>query len=282
MARSDVLQIVVFSLLFGVAVGSLQQRAEPILRFAESVSAIAFQYTRYVMWAAPPAVFAAMAGITAKRGGGTLEALGRFVLTAWAAQAIFLLAVLGGSLVLARVPLRRFFHAIQGAVLVAFATTSSAAALPQMLDAMDRLQLPIRISGIVVPLSLSFNLAGSCIHLAMCALFVAQAAGIQLTWQQQAAILLTLKLTSKGVAGIPRANFVILGGLFASFGLPAEGLTLLLGVDALIDPVRTSVNVLGHCVAVPVLAAWEGEPLRPETDTQVGPRSPAELESPEP
>ena len=141
--------------------------------------------------------------------------------------------------------------------MIAFATTSSAAALPQTLENMERFGVPKRILGVTAPLSLSLNLNGSAIHLAMAALFVAQAAGIDLSFEQQILILLTLKVTSKGVAGIPRANFVILTALFTNFGLPLEGLTILLGVDALIDPVRTSVNVLSHCAAPAVVARWE-------------------------
>ena len=145
---------------------------------------------------------------------------------------------------------------------MAFATTSSAAALPQTLENMERFGVPKRIVAVVTPMSLTFNMSGSCIHLAMSAFFVAQAAGMALSVPTTILILLTLKLTSKGVAGIPRANFVILSGLFASFGLPPEGLTVLLGIDAIIDMIRTSVNVMGHCVASPVIARWENAPLQ--------------------
>jgi proton glutamate symport protein len=182
-----------------------------------------------------------------------LESLARFIAAAWVAQVVFAVLVIGGSLKLAAVPLGRFASFAREPFLVAFATTSSAAALPQTLESMERFGVPRRVLGIVAPLSLSFNLTGSCIHLAMCAYFVAQAAGMELSVGKQAMILLTLKLTSKGVAGIPRANFVVLSGLFAQFGLPVEGLAVLLGIDALIDPIRTSVNVLGHCAATAVL-----------------------------
>ncbi|MFN7934618.1 MAG: cation:dicarboxylase symporter family transporter, partial [Bryobacteraceae bacterium] len=164
-----------------------------------------------------------------------------------------------GLLLLARVPLRRFAQAAREPFLVAFATTSSAAALPSVLERMERFGVPKRVLGFAIPLSLSLNATGSTIHLAMATLFVAQAAGMHLSFGRQLLILATLKITSKGVAGIPRANFVILAGLFTSFGIPAEGLTMLLGIDAVIDMIRTSVNVLGHCVAGPVLARWEGE-----------------------
>jgi proton glutamate symport protein len=261
MARGDILQILIFCLLFGAAAGAIGDKAKPVVRFAEALTAVTFQFTRYVMWMAPAAVFAAIASTVAQSGQGVLTALGKFIAAAWIAQLLFLILVIGGSLVVARVPIRRFIRCAQEPFLVAFATTSSAAALPQTLEGMLRLGVSQRYVGIVAPLSLSLNLTGSCIHLAMCAFFVAQATGMHLPASQQLMILLTLKLTSKGVAGIPRANFVILSGLFAGFGLPAEGLTVLLGIDALIDPIRTSVNVLGHCTAVPVIARWEGAKL---------------------
>lgn len=263
MARGDVMQIVVFCFLFGAAANAVGAQGLPVVRFADALAEAAFRYTRYVMYLAPFAVGAALAATVAGSGAGALQGLARFVAAAYAAQLLFLFAVLGGLLVLARVPLRRFAAFAREPFLVAFATTSSAAALPATLDNMERFGVPKKILGIVAPLSLSLNLTGSTIHLAMCTLFVAQAAGIALSWERQLLILATLKITSKGVAGIPRANFVILAGLFASYGFPAEGLTMLLGVDAIIDMIRTSVNVVGHCAAGPVLARWEGEALTP-------------------
>ena len=258
MARGDVLQIVVFSLLFGFACLSLGEKAKPIVDFADALAEVAFKYTHYVMLLAPAAVMAAVASTVAQSGAETIEGLAKFVGAAWVAQGVFLLAILGGGLVLFRVPISRFSHYAREPFVIAFATTSSAAALPQTLENMGRFGVPNRVLGMVAPLSLSLNLNGSTIHLAMAALFVAQAAGIELSFEQQAMILLTLKLTSKGVAGIPRANFVILAGLFESFGLPLAGLTMLLGVDALIDPIRTSVNVVSHCAAPAWVARWEG------------------------
>ena len=258
MARGDVLQIVVFCLIFGLACLSAGQKARPILEFADALAEVAFRYTHYVMLLAPLAVFAAVAATIARSGSGTIEGLAKFIAVAWIAQGVFLVLVLGAGMALFSVPLKRFIHYVREPFLIAFATTSSAAALPSTLENMERFGVPKRVLGMVAPLSLSLNLAGSTIHLAMAALFVAQAAGIELSFERQAAILLTLKLTSKGVAGIPRANFVILTGLFEQFGLPAAGLTMLLGVDALIDPVRTSVNVLSHCAAPVWVARWEG------------------------
>lgn len=257
MARGDVLQIVVFCFLFGVACLSVGEKAKPVLDLADTVVTIAFRFTHIIMYLAPAAVFAAMAGTVASGGMNVLIGLLRLFAAAWGAELFFLAAVFGGSLVMFQVPLRRFAHFVREPFLIAFATTSSAAALPQTLENMERFGVPNRILGVVAPLSISLNLCGSTLFLGLATLFVAQAANVPLSFDQQLLILLTLKLTSKGVAGIPRANFVVLTALFQSFGLPLEGLGLLLGIDALIDPIRTSVNVVGHCAAPAVVARWE-------------------------
>ena len=280
MARGDVLQIVVFCILFGIACHAVGTKALHVAEFAEAISQIAYRYTKYVMYLAPFAVCAAIASTVAQSGWQSLKGLALFILAAWVGQVAYLLLVQGGSLLASGVPFKRFAEYAREPFLIAFATTSSAAALPQTLEKMEAMGVPRRIVAIVTPLSLTFNMSGSCIHLAMCAFFVlqAEAAQIKPTLLTALMILATLKLTSKGVAGIPRANFVILTGLFASFGLPPEGLTLLLGIDAAIDPIRTSVNVLGHCVASPLLARWEGvvvqlvQPVQPvEPGTEVLP-----------
>ncbi len=258
MARGDVLQIVVFCFLFGVACLAVGERAKPVLVLADAVVAVAFRFTQIIMYLAPVAVFSAMAGTVATSGVGVLLGLARLFGTAWGAELLFLAVVFGGSLVASGVPMRRFVHFVREPFLIAFSTTSSAAALPQTLENMERFGVPNRILGVVAPLSLSLNLCGSTLFLGLATLFVAQAANVPLSFDQQLLILLTLKLTSKGVAGIPRANFVVLTALFQSFGLPLEGLGLLLGIDALIDPIRTSVNVVGHCTAPAVVARWEG------------------------
>lgn len=258
MARGDVLQIVVFSFLFGVACLSAGERAKPVLALADAVVGVAFRFTHLIMYLAPLAVFAAISGTVASGGLDVLVGLFRLFIAAWGAELLFLILFLGGSLVLFGVPIRRFVHFVREPFLIAFGTTSSAAALPQTLENMERFGVPSRILGVVAPLSLSLNLCGSTLFLGLATLFIAQAAHVPLSFDQQLLILLTLKLTSKGVAGIPRANFVVLTALFQSFGLPMEGLGLLLGIDALIDPIRTSVNVLGHCTAPAVVARWEG------------------------
>lgn len=258
MARGDVLQIVVFCFLFGVACSAVGDRAKPVLILADALVAIAFRFTHIIMYLAPAAVFAAIAGAVATGGVNVLVGLLRLFAVAWGAELLFLLVVFGGTLVAFRVPVRRFVHFVREPFLIALATTSSAAALPQTLENMARFGVPSRILGVVAPLSISLNLCGSTLFLGLGTLFVAQAANIPLSLHQQLLILLTLKITSKGVAGIPRANFVVLTALFHSFGLPLEGLGLLLGIDALIDPIRTSVNVVGHCTAPVAVARWEG------------------------
>lgn len=260
MARGDVLQMVIFFLMLGLAANALGPKAEPLVAFAESVAAVIFRCTRLIMWAAPLAIFGSMAATIAGQGSQALSPLAKLIATAWGAQLSYTVLVLGGVLLLVRFPVLRFLREVKEPFLVAFTTTSSAAALPAALKSVDRMGIPPAISGFVTPLSLSFNLEGSTIHLMMAAVFAAQAAQISLGWEPLLLLLVTLKLTSKGVAGIPRANFVILTALFAGFGLPAEALTLLLGIDALIDPVRTALNILGHCTAPVVVARWGPAP----------------------
>jgi proton glutamate symport protein len=259
MARGDVLQIVVFCFLFGFAALSLGEKAKPVLEFADSVAEIAFRCTNLIMLLAPAAVFAAMGSTIAASGKEAFYGLARFFAAAWAMEVLFLIVILGAGLLVFDVPIRRFIYFVREPFLVAFATTSSAAALPQALENMERFGISKRVVGFVAPMSLSLNMNGSTIYLALATLFVAQAAQIPLSLEKQILILLTLKLTSKGVAGIPRANFVILTALFQSYGLPLEGLAMLLGIDALIDTIRTSVNIASHCAAPAMVARWEGE-----------------------
>ena len=258
LARGDILQIVVFCFLFGIACLAVGGRARPVVDFADALAEVAFRYADYVMYLAPLAVFSAAANAMAGGGSGTLQGLASFVALAWLAQCLFLVLVIAGGLFLCGVPLRRFAHFSREPFLIGFATTSSAAALPKTLESLERFGVPRRVLGVVAPLSLSLNLNGSTIQLGMATLFAAQAAGIQIPVEQQLVILLTLKLTSKGVAGVPRANFVVLAALFEGHGLPLGALAVLLGIDALIDPIRTSVNVASHCAAPTVVARWEG------------------------
>jgi proton glutamate symport protein len=258
MARGEVLQIVVFALLFGAACAAIGERAQPVIRFMESLAEVMFQYTRYVMYLAPLGVGAAMAATVGGKGLGVLVGLGKLVLTMYAAQIIFVVGVLGPVIALARISLKRFYQAVREPFLIAFSTASSEAALPRALQNMEQFGVPRHIVAFVIPTGYSFNLDGTTLYLSLASLFVAQAAGVELTLGQQLLMMLTLMLTSKGVAGVPRAALVILAGTVASFGLPMEGVAVLLGIDAVLDMVRTSVNVLGNCLATAVVARWEG------------------------
>lgn len=256
MARGDVLQIVVFSVLFAAAVSAV--RAEPILKLCESLSEVMFKYTEYVMRVAPFGVAAAMASTVGHHGLTVLVSLGKLVGTLYLALFLFIACVLLPVALFARVPIRTFFNAVKEPVTLAFSTTSSEAALPKALLAMERIGVPKNIVSFVLPLGYTFNLDGTTLYLSLAAMFVAQAAGVDMTIEQQVLMMLTLMLTSKGVAAVPRASLVILAGTLASFNLPLAGIALILGVDTVMDMARTAVNVLGNCLASVVLARWEG------------------------
>jgi proton glutamate symport protein len=258
MARGEVLQIVVFSFLFGAACASIGAKAKPVVEFCGSLAEVMFRYTNYVMYFAPIGVAAAMAYAVGSKGAAVLWSLGQLILTLYGALVVFVVGVLGSVLLIARIPVRRFVAAVREPFLIAFSTATSEAALPRALENMEAFGVPRHIVAFVIPAGYSFNLDGSTLYLSLAALFVAQAAGVHLSLSQQLLMLLTLMLTSKGVAGVPRAALVILSGTLATFGLPLEGVAVLLGVDTLMDMVRTSVNVLGNCLASAVVARWEG------------------------
>ncbi|MCZ2073688.1 MAG: cation:dicarboxylase symporter family transporter [Bryobacterales bacterium] len=264
MARGEVLQIVVFALLFGAACASIGVKARPVVEFCESLAEVMFRYTKYVMYLAPFGVGAAMAVTVGTKGFGVLVGLGKLILTMYVAQVLFVVGVLGAVIAIARIPLRRFYQAAREPFLIAFSTASSEAALPRALQNMERFGVPKHIVAFVLPTGYSFNLDGSTLYLSLASVFVAQAAGVDLSIGQQIMMMLALMLTSKGVAGVPRAALVILAGTLATFGLPLEGAAVLLGIDAMMDMARTSVNVLGNCLATAVIARWEGYPLSME------------------
>ncbi len=257
MADGDVLQIVVFSVMFALAVTSIGEKARPVINWCESLADIMFRFTEFVMKFAPVGVGAAMANTVGHSGLGVLKNLGMLVGTLYGALTVFILCVLLPVALIARVPLRDFFQAVKTPATIAFATTSSESALPKAMENMERLGVPRRIVGFVLPTGYSFNLDGTTLYLSLAAIFVAQAAGVHLTWTQQIIMLLTLMLTSKGVAGVPRASLVILLATLASFNLPVEGVLVILGVDELMDMGRTAVNVIGNCLATVVVARWE-------------------------
>ena len=261
MARGDVLQIVVFTFLFGMACAVIGAKARPVVAFCESLSEIMFKYTGYVMYVAPFGVFGAMAATIGDKGLGVLVNLGKLVLTLYGAQLFFVVFVFGSVALIAKIPIPRFIHYVREPFLLAFSTASSEAALPIALENMELFGVPKHIVAFVLPTGYSFNLDGSTLYLSLAAIFVAQAANVHMPFSTQIVMLLTLMLTSKGVAGVPRASLVILAGTLASFNLPIEGVAVILGVDTLMDMARTSVNLLGNCLATAVVARWEGVDL---------------------
>ena len=258
MARTDALQVVVFAFLFGAACAAIGAKAEPVVAFSAGLAQVMFRYTRYVMYLAPLGVGAALAGTVGGKGLGVLFGLGKLILTMYAALAVFVVVVLGAVLAIVRIPPARFYRAVREPFLLAFSTASSEAALPLALENMEKFGVPPHIVGFVIPTGYSFNLDGTTLYLSLASVFVAQAAGMELTLGQQLLMMLTLMLTSKGVAGVPRGALVILAGTLPTFHLPMEGIAVLLGVDALLDMGRTSINVLGNCLASAVVARWEG------------------------
>ncbi len=258
LAQNDVLQMVVFFFLFGAACSAIGAKAQPVIEFAGSVAEVMFRYTKYVMLLAPFGVGAAIAVTIGSKGPSVLFSLGKLVGTLYLAQILFVVFVLGTALMVARVPLGAFYRAARQPFLLAFSTASSEAALPLALENMERLGIPKHIVGFVLPTGYSFNLDGSTLYLSLASVFVAQAAGVHMPLGTQITMMLTLMLTSKGVAAVPRASLVILAGTLGTFHLPLEGIALILGVDALMDMCRTSVNLLGNCVATAVVARWEG------------------------
>jgi len=259
-AEGQVLQIVVFSVLFAVAMALLsEERRRPMLAVAESLAAIMFKFTNIVMLFAPIGVGAAIAYTVGHMGLGILVNLAKALATFYLALLAFLLFVLLPIALLARVPVRRFVKAIAEPVSIAFATTSSEAALPLAMQRMEEFGVPRQTVAFVMPTGYSFNLDGSTLYLSLGSVFVAQAAGIPLSFAQQMVIVFTLMIASKGVAGVPRATLVILMGMAPSFGLPEWPILALYGIDELMDMARTSVNVIGNCLATVVVARWEGE-----------------------
>jgi proton glutamate symport protein len=266
MARGDVLQIVTFSILFAVALGMIGEKGRPVIAWCESVAETMFKFTDIVMRYAPIGVGAAIAVTVGTGGFGTLYNLAWLVGTLYVALIAFILLVLVPVALIFRIDIPRFIRTVREPAIIAFSTTSSEAALPRAMEAMEAFGVPRRIVSFVMPLGYSFNLDGTTLYLSLAAVFVAQAAGIELTTSQQVTLLLTLMLTSKGVAGVPRASLVILAGTLASYGLPLEGVTLILGVDGLMDMARTMTNVIGNCLATAAVARWEGELSTPVGD----------------
>ena len=260
MAKNEVLQIVFFSMLFGIALAQVKGRPrETMLAFCESLAEIMFKFTGLVMKYAPIGIGAAVAVVVGKNGLGVLRNLGLLVGTLYGALIVFVLCVLLPVALVAKVPVRKFWRYVREPWLIAFSTASSEAAFPMAMQNMEKLGVPKHIVSFVLPTGYSFNLDGSTLYLAVASIFVAQAAGVDMPFGTQLVMMLTLMLTSKGVAAVPRASLVILAGTLTQFGLPLEGIAVILGVDAFMDMARTSVNLLGNCLASVVMARWEGE-----------------------
>ena len=268
-AKNEVLQVVFFSVLFAAALTQVRpgRGKDILLGFFEGLAEVMFKFTNIVMKFAPIGIFAAVAGTIGKNGLGVILALGKLVGTLYLALVVFILLVLVPVAILARLNVRRFARWVKEPWLIAFTTASSEAALPLAMENMEKYGVPRRIVSFVLPTGYSFNLDGSTLYLAVASIFVAQAAGIHLGLAQQLLMMLTLMLTSKGVAAVPRASLVILSGTLTQFGLPLEGVAVILGVDAFMDMARTSVNLLGNCLASAVMARWEGE-LSPAVEVE--------------
>lgn len=263
--HGDVLPIVVFSVVFGISLALLsEQKKKPILDFTESLAETMFKFTNIIMHFAPFGVGAAIAVTVGHLGIDILTSLLKLLFTLYGALLVFLFGVLLPVALLVKVPIRKFFKAISEPVSIAFATTSSESALPKAMENMEKLGVPRKIVSFVLPTGYTFNLDGSTLYLALASIFVAQAANIELSVGDQILMVFTLMLTSKGVAGVPRATLVILLGTAASFGLPLWPIMAILGIDELMDMARTSVNVIGNCLATIIIAKWEGEYAEPD------------------
>jgi proton glutamate symport protein len=263
-AEGEVLQIVIFAVIFAIGLTAVPEaKRTVILSFCDALAETMFKVTGIVMRFAPIGVGAAIAVTVGNRGISILVNLGLLILTMYGASVVFLAGVLIPVAYFTRVPVRRFLRAVEEPALLAFSTSSSEAALPKAFENLEGMGIPRQIVAFVLPTGYSFNLDGSTMYLSLASIFVAQAAGIHLTLETQVVMMLTLMLTSKGVAGVPRASLVILAGTLASFGLPLEGVAVILGIDAILDMARTTVNVVGNCLATAVIARWEGVELQP-------------------
>jgi proton glutamate symport protein len=263
--HGDVLPVVVFSVIFGIALALVSgEKKQTLLNFCEGLAETMFKFTNIIMHFAPFGVGAAIAVTVGHLGIDILASLLKLLFTLYGALIVFLLGVLVPVAFLVKVPIRKFIQAISEPVSIAFATTSSESALPKAMENMERLGVPRKVVAFVLPTGYSFNLDGSTLYLSLASIFVAQAAGIHLSFGEQALMVFTLMLTSKGVAGVPRATLIILLGTAASFNLPLWPIMAILGIDELMDMARTSVNVIGNCLATVVIAKWEGEYKEPE------------------
>ncbi len=259
MAQGNLLQIVVFSIFFALAICAVGKKAQPVLDLLNSVSQIMFKFTEYVMYFAPLGIFGAIASTIGANGLCVLKNYFKVIGALYVALAVFVLLVLIIACKIVKISFRNLLRALQEPALLAFTTASSEAAFPKAMDIMERFGVPKNIVGFVMPTGYTFNLDGSTLYLAMGVLFSSQIVGINLDLNQQVIIMLALMLTSKGVAGVPRVSLIVLAGTLASFNIPILGVAILLGIDQILDMGRTTVNLIGNCVATVVIARWENE-----------------------
>ena len=259
MAKDDLLQIVVFAIFFALAMCAVGQKARPVLEFLQSTCDIMFKFTQYVMQFAPIGVFGAISATIGQNGIGILISYAKLIAITYFSLCIFVIIVLVVACKIINVPFLGLLKTIKDPAILAFTTASSEAALPKAMDLMEKFGVPKSIVSFVMPMGYTFNLDGSTMYLTLATLFCAQVVGIDLSLEQQLMIMFTLMLTSKGIAGVPRVSLVILTGTLASFGLPIVGVAVLLGIDQILDMGRTTVNLIGNCVATTVVARWENE-----------------------
>ena len=270
MSTNEILPIVIFSIFFGVALTAIGEKGRPIVRGVESLVSVMLQLTNYVMRFAPFAVFTAVASAIAERGPEILFTFGKFVGSFYLGLAILWLMLIGAAFVIVGPRTRHLVRYIRDPVVLAFSTASSEAAYPRTLEALDRFGVPPRIASFVLPLGYSFNLDGSMMYMTFASIFIAQAYGIDLTLGQEITMLLVLMITSKGMAGVPRASLVVIAATLSMFKIPEAGLLLILAVDHFLDMGRSATNVVGNAVASAVVARWEGD-LDPEEPIDVEP-----------
>lgn len=259
MAQGNLLQIVVFSIFFALAIVAVGKKAEPVIEILNSVSSIMFKFTEYVMYFAPVGIFGAIASTVGANGLSVLKSYFKVIGALYTALAIFVILVLVIVCKIVKISFRNLCRALQEPALLAFTTASSEAAFPKAMDIMERFGVPKNIVGFVMPTGYTFNLDGSTLYLAMAVIFSSQIVGINLDINQQIIIMLALMLTSKGIAGVPRVSLIVLAGTLASFNIPIIGVAILLGIDQILDMGRTTVNLIGNCVATVVIARWEKE-----------------------
>ena len=259
MAEGNLLQIVVFCIFFALAIVAVGEKAKPVLNFVNSLASIMFKFTEYVMYFAPIGIFGAIAYTVGSNGINILFNYGKIIISLYVALAAFVLLVLFVACKIVRISIRALFKALQEPAILAFTTASSEAALPKAMQIMEDFGVPKSIVGFVMPTGYTFNLDGSTLYLAMAVIFSTQLVGHSLTFEQQLVIMFALMLTSKGIAGVPRVALIVLAGTLTSFGIPILGVAILLGIDQILDMGRTTVNLIGNCVATVVIARWENQ-----------------------